>query len=237
MAAVEAVVVAYIPNQERLWAFTPPTGKKAFDDWIAPQRTAAIGRILKAVGKSPNSELDLATGIYHACVETHSKLDLLEGSKASNRLNKIKHIVKALQKRIALVSADPYLKQRIVDANGVAPRPIVQLLFELQSLENEWSWLAKKWRSKADLPPSLKDRRPSELEWLAGVSLPLIYERCFLRRAARSRTKGKPGGPTVRFIEAAMGELGMPYSGESIVRAFSRLTALRNDYRMAKAVT
>ena len=216
-------------NWEGLWAFTPPTGEKAFDDWIAPQRTAAISRILKAVGKSPNSELDLATGIYHACVETQSKLDPLDGSKASNRLRKIKRIVKALQKQIAFVSADPYLKRRIKDANGVAPRPIVQLLFELQSLENEWSWLAKKWRSKADLPPSLKDRRPSELEWLAGVSLPLIYERNFLRRAGRSRTT--TGGPTVRFIAATLSELGLSYSNESILRAMSRLAIFKNGSR------
>ena len=227
--------MAHIPNQERLLAFTPPTGKKAFDDWIAPQRATVIGRILKAVGKSPNKEVDLATSIYHACVEARAALDPHEGSKASNRLRKVKRILRAIQKQVDFVSADAYLSQNIKDAYGIAPKPIILLLFELRSLGENLSWLAKRWREKTDLPPSLKDRRPSELEWLAGVALPLVYERYFRRRAGRSRNAaGEVGGPAVRFIEATLKELGVEYSPELIARAFTRLTTLRNDRRARK---
>jgi hypothetical protein len=232
-----AVSVAGAPNWERLWAFTPPTGDKAFDDWIAPQRTSAIGRILEAVKKPTGridlrtSEIDLATGIYRAFVEVSINLDPSESSQANNRLKKVRRILKAVQKQDVFVATDPYLSQRIKEASGIAPRPIVQLLFELQSLENELSWLAKQWERKADLPPGLKDRRPSELKWLAGVSLPLVYEGNFRRRAGRSRNadSGEPGGPTVRFIGATLEEVGFSYSHESIVRAMSRLVTLRED--------
>jgi hypothetical protein len=50
--------VADTPNRERLWAFTPPTRDKAFDDWIALKRTSAIGRILEVVTKYPNSGIE-----------------------------------------------------------------------------------------------------------------------------------------------------------------------------------
>jgi hypothetical protein len=228
--------VADTPNRELLWTFTPPTGDKAFDAWIAPKRTAAIGRILEAVRKNRSSglelctgEIDLATGIYQAFIETRSKLDPFESAKASNRLNKVKRILKGVRKQIGFASRDPYLSKNIKEPVGVAPSPIIQLLFDLQSLENELSWLAKQWRSKANLSPILIDRRPSELEWIAGFALPLVYERNFARRAGRSRTlKQKPSGPTVRFIAATLNELGVLYSDESIFRAMTRLAAFRD---------
>jgi hypothetical protein len=97
------------------------------------------------------------------------------------------------------------------------------VFFELQSLENELSSLAKQWRRKTDLPSSLKDRRPSKLEWMAGVALPN-----FARRAGRSRTpESKPSGPTVRFIAATLKQVGALYSDESIVRAMTRLATFR----------
>jgi hypothetical protein len=226
--------VVDIPNRERLWAFAPPTGDKAFDERIAPKRTAAISHILEAV-RNPNSainlrtsEIDLATDIYMAFIETDAVLDP-SSSQASNRLKKVKRVLKGVQKQVTFVSTDAYLRQRIIVNFGIAPRPIFQLLFELQSLENELSRLAKQWRFKVGLPPSLKGRRPSELEWLAGVLLPLVYERNFLHHAGRSRSaSGAPGGPTVRFIRATLKEVGISYSDESIIRAMSRLAAFRD---------
>jgi hypothetical protein len=87
-------------------AFVPPSGDKALDNWFAPLRTAAIDRILKAVGKSTDDEVQLATDIFEAYVATPSKLDLQEGSKAAQRLQKVKGIRKAVEKQAALTSAD-----------------------------------------------------------------------------------------------------------------------------------
>jgi hypothetical protein len=223
-------------NWGRLVAFTPPIGDKIFDAWIAPKRTTAIGRILEAVRENRSSrlelhtgEIDLATGIYQAFIETRSKLDRYESSKASDRLKKVQRILKGVRKQIDFASKDPYLSKNIKEPVGVAPSKIVELLLDLQSLENQLSWLAKQWRSKANLSPTLKDRRPSELEWIAGVALPLVYERNFARRAARSRTlENKPSGPTIRFIAATLKEVGVLYSDESIVRAMTRLAAFRD---------
>jgi hypothetical protein len=103
--------------------------------------------------------------------------------------------------------------------------PVHRLLFDLTIFENELISIAERRHSK--FPAN--SRRPSELEWLAGVSLPLVYERNFGAPAGRSRgsTSGNPGGPTVRFVAATLNEVGVSYSDESIVRAMTRLAAFR----------
>jgi hypothetical protein len=133
-------------------SFVPPSGDKALDDWFATLRTAAIGRILKAVGKSTDDEVQLATDIFEAYVATPGKLDLHEGSKAAERLKKVRGIRQAVEKQAALVSADPYLSEAIGKAVGLKPPPILELHIELLTLETQLSSLADKWRSKTDLP-------------------------------------------------------------------------------------
>jgi hypothetical protein len=136
------------------------------------------------------------------------------------------------EKQAALISADSYLSGAIGTAVGVKAPPIWDLRIQLQSLEIQLSSLAKEWRTKIDLPPELRDRRPSEPEWLAGVSLPLVYERHFHSPAGRSRNaEGTPAGPTVRFVGATLSELSIAYSPESIVRAFTRLKRQRDKER------
>jgi hypothetical protein len=227
-------------------AFVPPTGDKPLDDWFAPLRGAAIARILNAVGKSTfdevqlstDDEVQLASDIFEAYAATPSKVDLHEGSKAAKRLKKVKGIRRVVEEQAGLIAADPYLRQAIGKARGIKPPPILELHIELLTLETQLSSLADKWRSKSDLRPELKGRRPSEPEWLAGVALPLLYERHLLSPAGRSRNaKGEPGGPTVRFIEATLSELSIPYSLESIARAFTRLKRERDDERARTEVT
>ena len=92
--------------------------------------------------------------------------------------------------------------------------------------------ISKKWRTGHKHDPSLRGRRVTAKEWLAGVMLPLVFEMHFPRHAGRSRGKGgAPSGPMVRFISAAMKELGLPYSDESIVKAFSLRAPLRKERR------
>jgi hypothetical protein len=214
-------------------AFVPPSGDEALDDWFAQLRSAAIARIFSAVGKSTGDEVQLAADIFEAYVATPSKRDPQEASDAAQRLQKVRDIRKAVEKQVALISDDPYLRKAIGDAVGVKPPfDIWGLRNALRDLEIQLSLLAERWRRKKDLPPNLGDRRPSEREWLAGVSLPLVYERHFLSPAGRSRNaEGEPGGPTVKFVKATMSELGMPYSAESIVRALTRLKQQREEER------
>ena len=219
-------------NQRRQWqvgaaVFLLSTGNNELDEWIAPRRAAAIARISKTVGHSPENPDRLASDIFDACSSLPAQLDPLQARTAAQRLSKVRRILRAVEKQAALIDSDPNLRAAIKGSRGIQLSAFTELHFELQALESSLRLLAQNWRSKADLPVALKDRRPSDLEWLAGVSFPLIYERHFLRRAGRSRNRGEPDGPMVRFIEATLKELGISYRRESIARAFTRLAALR----------
>jgi hypothetical protein len=213
--------------------FMPPTGIKSLDDWVALQRTEAIARIVKAVRKAPNDEMHLATDIFQAYRQTPADLGISEGSKAKSRLKKVEDILKVLERLDALIDSDAFISERINNVSTpLQLSPNKQLLLEAHTLKGELAPLAKKGRSRAELPENLKDRRPSELEWLAGVLLPLVYERHFSLPAKRYRNaEGKPSGPTFQFIDATLRELGIPFRPESVLRAFSRLKPLRDAER------
>jgi hypothetical protein len=215
--------------------FSPPTGDKELDARLAAKRTAAITRILKAVGKVPAvNEIRLATDIHEAYIKALVVLDPLEISRAKSRLKKLQRIINATKKLHTLVASDFFISATInkIDTPFGIP-PLKRLLLHADILKNELTWFANQWqRQRADLS-DVSSRRPSVFEWLAGVSLPLVYERHFLRHAGRSRNaEGNASGPMVRFIEASMRELGVKkFKPESINRAFTRLTRQREEER------
>jgi hypothetical protein len=206
--------------------FLPPTRTRDLDDWLAPAREAAIAYITDKVRRSPKDRDKLAEAIFDAFIELRGQIDPSESRGAPKRLRKIQQILKAVRKCAAWIDSDPYISKRINKYVGLVLPPVHRLLFDLTIFENELIVLAERRRSKF---PS-DSRRPSELEWLAGVSLPLVYERNFGHPAGRSRgsTSGDPGGPTVRFVAATLEAVGVSYSNESIVRAMSRLAAFRD---------
>lgn len=216
--------------------FLPTTGRADLDEWIAPQRAAAIDRIVQAVGRSPQNPIKLADDIFDACIALPSQLDPLEGRKIASRLKKVRRILSGIKKYAALINSDPHISATINKSRGVQPSGARQFLFELEALESVLVGQDKQVRhGKADLSATLNGRPPSELEWLAGLSLPLVYERHFSARAGRSRNaRGEVGGPTVRFIQATLKELGIAYASELIARAFTRLSALRDEHRERK---
>ena len=177
--------------------FMPPTGIKKLDDWVRAKRTAAIARIVKAVGTKPDNEENLATNIYRAFCEESTARDPLERSKGKARLAKVKEIIEAAEHLDTLITADPYISARLQPTTTPFKMPsMTALRFAAISLRDGLTLVAQNWRDKTDLADK---RHPSELEWLAGVSLPLVYEQHFRRRAGRSRNAGEPSGPTVRF--------------------------------------
>jgi hypothetical protein len=215
--------------------FSPPTGDKELDAWLAPKRTAAIARILKAVGEVPTiDEIRLAADLFEAYIRAVVVLDPLEISRAKSRLKKLQLIIKATKKLNTQVASDFFISATIdkIDTPFGTP-PLKRLLLDADILKNELTRFANQWQHhKAELSRDMKGRRPSVFEWLAGVSLPLVYERHFLRSAGRSRNaKSEPSGPMVRFIEATLRELGLPRKRESAVRAFSRLQRQRDEER------
>jgi hypothetical protein len=215
---------------------------------------AAIERILTAVGKNhvlPGLDREaLRVEIGHAYFERRRAFDPFRSSGARERLKRLRSMHKAAKKLRKLIDADSYIEAAIdyyvkkrwpSPANPfdhslpLAPPPAIRFLEQLElaiaDCEQRDARKAEKWRN-AKRDPRLDKRRPTEKDILAGVLLPLLFERNFLRHAGRSRGKsGPPSGPMVRFISAVMQELGLPYSDEAIVRAYTRRAPLRAQRR------
>ena len=215
--------------------FMPPSAFKTLDEWIAPRRAAALARVIGAVGMRPHHEARLAADIFEAYCRMRTDLGVSRSSQAKNQLKKVKRILKLVDKADAMIASDTFIRARINNTSTPFElSPTSQLLLKGRAAEAELILLAKKRRvESAPTAGKLNSRRPSELEWLAGVLLPLVYERHFLRRAGRSQSaEGEPGGPTVRFAKAVLKELGLKnFKRASIVRAFTRLTPQRDEER------
>jgi len=212
----------------------------------------AIDRILKAVGKEhvPH-DLDrqsLCREIADAYFSRNCAFDLFEGSKSHKRLEVLRRVRGATETLIALlkpdVGMDAMIAAQLKRAGIATPTPPMSQPFTLVSFleqlrraiadtEKIQQGINEKWRAGHKRDPSLRRRRPTAKEWLAGVALPLCFERHFRLPAGRSRGKaGKPSGPMVRFINATLQELGLlPYNDESIVRAYSLRAPLRDQRR------
>jgi hypothetical protein len=216
----------------------------------------AVDRILEAVGKQhipPNLDREaLRIDIGRAYYSRDHAFDLCQGSEARERLDRLRRMHKAANELATLIEADDLARasinfglerlwRPILNPFGSSSLPlklppIVAFLEHLQRAIAQAEQLeqskAKKWKTGHKRDPILRGRRPTGPEMLAGVYLPLIFEMHFLQRAARSRDKGgKPSGPMVRFIRATMRELGLQYSDESIVRAYSLRAPLRKEER------
>jgi hypothetical protein len=215
----------------------------------------AIDRILAAVGKGripPGLDRKaLCADIADAYHSRDCAFDLGYGSEARARVKLLRRIRKTAEKLALLLKADlaadamirghleeitpPWGKIASPMGSPAAPKPIDQLdrlLRAVAMVEKVQEHVATKWREGHKHDPDLRGRRVTETEWLAGVSLPLVFEWHFRERAGRSRSKaGKPSGPMVRFIDATMKELGLPYDAESIMRAYSLRAPLRAQQR------
>jgi hypothetical protein len=212
----------------------------------------AIDRILRAVGRGhipPGLDRKaLCADIADAYYASYSAIDPFSGSKANGELKHLRRIRKTAEKLASLVKADyrveamisghlnkitppwekftPPLSSAPVERKGIDR--LNQMLRAIAGVERGRAHTAKEWRTAHKDNPIFRGRRPTNAEWLAGVSLPLVFEWHFRARAGRSRTKsGSPAGPMVRFISATLKELGLPYSDEAIMRAFSLRAPLR----------
>jgi hypothetical protein len=215
----------------------------------------AIERILTAVGKKPPG-LDreaLRADIGQAYVSRRNGFDLFRGSEASGRLKRLRDMRGALKKAATLMKADrraDAMIQWALKRDWPVPKPFSPLLgpsepqavlpflerlqVAIAEIEKQQKSIAEKYRNAHKRDPNLKGRRLTEQEWLAGVELPLVFERHFRLRAGRSRGKsgsGPPTGPMVEFISATMKELGFKYTKESIARAYNRRAPLRTERR------
>jgi hypothetical protein len=193
----------------------------------------------------------LCSDIADAYSARHIAFDLFGGSESRQRLKALRRISKAAKKQIALLEADVGMDAMIGAALARAginmasypmSRPLTvaafleQLRRGIAEIDKMQQGIEKKWRNAHERDRDLRGRRVTEKEWLAGVSLPLVFEWHLRKRAGRSRSMGKPSGPMVRFIGAVMEELGLPYSDEAIMRAISLRAPLRAQQRKGKAL-
>ena len=211
----------------------------------------AIDRILKAVGKEHVPyNLDrqsLCREITNAYFSRYRAFDLFEGSKSGQRLEALRRMREATETLLALlkpdVGIDGMIAAQLKRAGIAMPSPpmsqpltlvsfLEQLRHAIADTEKIQQGINENWRTGHKQHLTLRGRRPTEKEWLAGVALPLCFERHFRLPAGRSRGKaGKPSGPMVRFISATMQELGLTYADESIVKAYSLRAPLRAQRR------
>jgi hypothetical protein len=194
---------------------------KKFASMSPAERKAAIERIVKATGRSPDDADKLVEDICQADDDYSQTLNVKQAeAQRTHRL--LKRIRKGMANSAKLIETDPIIK-KIADSYEL-PR----LLEALGNFEN---WQAMRHRAKKN--QGKKSRQASAIEWLAGVSLPLVYERRFGAAVVYSRRAGDsvPHGPAVSFIEATLAELGLKYDRHSIGRALTRLRGTRGWYR------
>jgi hypothetical protein len=192
----------------------------------------AIGRILR-VDAAVVGDLDrvrLRSDINHA-LRTSETLDLVRpGSRRREACRQLDEIAEVANKLLALLKArndaTTLINQYAPEAIGYVVRAFVQFEASRDNIQlDDQSVIAAKER--------FGGRVPSAKEWLFGVELPIVYERYFHRPAAVSRTPtegkphGEPSGPMVRFLSAVRDEAEVHYSNESIAKAHTSLSDLR----------
>jgi hypothetical protein len=148
------------------------------------------------------------------------------GARARKRIKRLKQILEAAKQLESLLKVQDDASHIIRECFGEGPLvTVIQLFAEIEAL----------LRVLSNHDPS-QWGNPTTNVWLAGAELPYVFEEHFCRKPGASRNKAhkKGGGPCVRFIEATMLELGRPYSTASILRAMTRLRALRENRRLSR---
>jgi hypothetical protein len=201
------------------------------DKPVPPINDQVLNRILDAVGERfipPNlNRTRLWTALVEG-VETKEKIDCFRpGSRKRAMIKSIKNIRKAANSLAAALNDNDDANKLFVSLMPSSLEDIKRLCVVAENFERTWSASDKATREQYKRIPSAND-------WLAGVELPLIFEECFGRKPRRARTNGKPSGPTVRFVAAALSEMDSPLADETIVRAMTRFSELRERRRAVR---
>jgi hypothetical protein len=206
------------PRAGEAFFYRLPTGSRAFDDEIAPKQAAALDRIIKAAGKQPDDEAQLAADIDEADLDYRLHLSKKAARAASHR-KAAERIRKSPEKSAKLLDSYPLIKAAAYRRLSSGLRQIIRNI--------------EVWQRRPEAQRHSESRQPAPpLERLAGVSLALVYERRFGGAITFDRgDDGKPRGPLIDFIEATIAELGLPYSRQSIGTAISDLRTARDSSR------
>jgi hypothetical protein len=159
---------------------------------------AALDRIIAAVGKEPDDRETMASLIEFAYREYLINLSW-KGTQAAKTTRLVKRIRIGLEKSTRLIASNPLIKRATSDYDLAA---LIKALRELEA------WSAQ---------PKRKGRK-SAIDFLAGYQLAAIYDLIF--GAAKNVKR-------VEFVEAALAELKLSRSRETIITAMRRYTEMR----------
>jgi hypothetical protein len=177
---------------------------------------AALDRIVKSVGKSPkNLDREQLRSDIETLPSWYATHETMRASVPRRRRD-LQQILTTAKRLKDQLSGDvwPLILNRL-SIDDINPQQALTSLIDIvTSIVSEEPSRQTKFANKF--------KSESSLAFIAGNRLPSIFERNFKITRGRSRTNGKPDGPCVRFIRQTMIELGMPYEGESIIRAMSR---------------
>lgn len=184
----------------------------------------ALDRILAAVGSEPTTldrtrllaNLEWAMSVYAEDAQ-RGRLNVWR-----RRLARYEKMARLSREMIAVLDANEADKWLPASFDRLAPSAATTYLHTIADWGETWialmSDLGLDGARRADISPP---------NWLMGAALPAIYEINGFGRAGLSRSleDGRVGGPMVRFISSALGELGVtksngkPYAPETIASA------------------
>lgn len=174
------------------------------------QRDKAIAIIISITGKEPDSRDLLARSINLASV-AFAISDLTRQAKTGERAKGVKRVQKGIQKLEALVSKYPQAKEAIG-----ASLNFKEALAALDLLLNRRPVLGGEI-------VGAEGRQPSQIEWLAGCFLPVIFEEQFGSPAKFSRNDDDvPHGPIINFVALVLLMLGWVCTPNLIGTAISQ---------------
>jgi hypothetical protein len=191
----------------------------------------ALDRILAALGATFVPADFNRNALLTAIEQAMAAQKIIDRSRKGPRARGIAKIMNRIRVEAKALTA---LLQENDDVLDLIRKEVPSVLEDVDRLRVVAEVLKQTHSKPSEAALALYGRIPSSSEWLAGVELPLIYEDCFHRKAGRSRTGGKPGGPTVRFVAAVMLEVGLPLAADTIIRAMTRFADLRERRRAVR---
>ncbi len=188
----------------------------------------ALARIFAAVGSEFTPAAINRNALWQAITEADENRRRLDQLRPGDRA---RTIVKSLGRTVVAAESLAALLKENPDVVELLAETVPAALTDLERLVTAAKLISEKLASSGIARGATKKRIPSATEWLAGVELPLIFEENFDRAAGRARNNGKPAGPTKRFIAAVFRELGVHVEDETVMRAISRLSELKEQRR------
>ena len=225
-------------NHHRRPARCAPTSSEAVGAGDMPIEEHSIDKIIAAVSsKYVPANLD-RSALRRAIDESEKYAKIISvnrrGARARKRIRRLKQIRETAEQLASLLEVKDDASDMIENLWPKSARRLGE--WPLATVSRLIVGLVEASEHALSDPEPRRWGNPTANEWLAGAELPCVFKEHFHRKpgGSRNKTHKKGGGPCVRFIEAAMRELGVRYSPASILRTMTRLRDLRDQRRLVR---